>query len=71
MHACLHEQRQMGRGANAAICHEDVAGAQGRMESADFRGVMGAQGGGEHFSHHPSASRKERQKVRDGTTATG
>jgi len=71
MPACLHEQRTRGLGATAAVCHEDVAGAPGRRESADFRVVMGAQGGGQPFSHHPRAGRKERHKVSDGQPATG
>ena len=44
MHACLHEQRQMGIGTEAPVSYQDVTRAQFGMESDDLREIMGEQG---------------------------
>ena len=60
MHACLHEQRQMGIGTKAAVCHEDVTRAQCRMEADDLGEIMRAQGGCQYLYYHAGAGVKQR-----------
>jgi hypothetical protein len=45
MHTCLHQQGQMGIGTKASVGHQDITGAQVRMESDHLGKIMGAQGG--------------------------
>ena len=45
MHTCRHQQGQMGIGTKASVGHQDIAGAQVRMESDHLGKIMGAQGG--------------------------
>jgi hypothetical protein len=42
MHACLHQQGQMCIGTKAPVSHQDIAGAQVRMEADHLRELMGA-----------------------------
>jgi hypothetical protein len=48
MHTRLHEQGQMGVGTKTSVGHQDVTGAQFRMELDHFGEIMGAQGGCYH-----------------------
>ena len=45
MHACLYQQGKMSIGTKAPVGHQDIAGAQVRMESDHLGKIMGAQGG--------------------------
>jgi hypothetical protein len=44
MHTRLHQQGKMGIGTKAPVGHQDITGAQLRMESDHFGEIMGAQG---------------------------
>jgi hypothetical protein len=66
MHACLHEQRQMGRGTKAPVSSEDVTRAPLWREPADLGEIMGAQGGCQHLPYHAGASMQQRQEVGHG-----
>ena len=45
MHACLYQQGQMRLGTKASVGHQDITGAQVRMESDHLGEIMGAQRG--------------------------
>ena len=49
VHARLHQQGKMRIGTQAPIGHQDIPGAQLRMESDHLGEIMGAQGGGQYL----------------------
>jgi len=49
MHARLHKQGKMSIGTKAPVGHQDITGAQVRMESYHLGEIMGAQGGRQYL----------------------
>src|SRR4029450_611923 len=66
MHACLHEQRQMGIGTKAPVSYEDVTRAQFWMQPDDLGEIMSAQGSCQYLQDHAGASMEQCQEVGHG-----
>ena len=49
MHACLDKQGEMRIGTQAPVRHQDITGAQVRMESDHLGEIMRAQGGRQYL----------------------
>ncbi|MEE9149926.1 MAG: hypothetical protein V3U27_21320, partial [Candidatus Tectomicrobia bacterium] len=69
MHAAPHEQREMDRGTQAPIGHQDVTGSQVRMEPDDLGEIRRTQGGRQYFQDHTGAGMQQRHAMGNGKTA--
>jgi hypothetical protein len=61
----------MGIGTKASVGHQDITGAQVRMESDHLGKIMGAQGGRHALYYQPSPCMKQRQQGRNREATPG